>query len=271
MLGYYELTVGLIVLVLLFYAALTRKYLTLHGSIAGVVIGVAILAIGGIRWLIPLIVFMLLGSLSTRAGRKMKNAVRARDEADRGLKNVMANGIPPLVFAVLLMISSRNLWSLAYTASIASATSDTFSTELGLLSGALPRRISRPGELVKRGFSGGITPLGLISGVIAAATIGLLAAGVDVIRSDPRLVSVAVVSGFAGDCIDSLMGDVLQAKYVCNPGGHLVEEKDSCGGDARLVSGCRFINNHVVNFVSNLLAGFLAISLIIWLSPGWVG
>ena len=268
--GYYELTVGLIVLALLFYVALTRKYLTLQGSMAGAAIGVAILAIGGIRWLVLLIVFMLLGSLSTRAGRRMKD-VRVRDEADRGLKNVMANGIPPLVFAALLAISSRSMWSLAYAASIASATSDTFSTELGLLSRTLPRRISRPNESVRRGFSGGITPLGLMSGVIAAATIGLLAAGVDVIRSDPRLVSAVVVSGFAGDCIDSLMGDVLQAKYVCNPGGQLVEERDSCGGAARLVSGCRFVNNHVVNFVSNFLAGFLAISLIMGFFPVWAG
>jgi uncharacterized membrane protein len=70
---------------------------------------------------------------------------------------------------------------------------------------------------------------------------------------------------FLGMLFDSLLGSLLQAKYVCSVCGEAIEKPVHCDSPAKLVSGCRFVNNSTVNFLSTVFSFVLSlVSLVIF-------
>lgn len=264
---------GLVVIALLAYVSYKKEVFDKKGSLSGVLISCVILIYGGLNWLTLLIAFTIIGSASTRVGLTTKKMVfsasnSSRKRADRGLKNVLANGIPPLVFVITDALKPGGYWGIAYAASLASATSDTLSTEIGLLSNNKPRRAVRLNQVVEKGVSGGVTLLGLASGAVGALSIGILSALLRVIPLDPRGVLLVTIAGLAGNYLDSVIGDLLQAKYRCVVCGRTTDETTHCGRRTRLSSGHPMINNHVVNFAVNSVAGLMALVLAQEMSVG---
>lgn len=240
----WQFAAGLLAIAALAAISISKRYLSVAGALAGVILGLGVLLAGGLGWLALLAAFALLGSALTRLGPEVKGL---RDElsADRGLKNVLANGLPLLAFALAYAALGR-AWAAAYVAGVGAATSDTISTEVGMLSRSPPRRITRPWEKVVRGVSGGVTPLGLAAGALAAAFMSAMASAFGVV---PLLeVPLLAALGFLGDIVDSLLGDTLEA------------ELDAPGrGDP---PGFRPLNNHTVNLASVAASGLIAALLI---------
>ncbi len=250
----WELVLGLVLVALLAGVAVAKRYLTVAGAVVGAIIGLGILVAGGLGWLVLLASFTLLGSALTRVGSGVKGTP-SLSGADRGARNVLANGLPPLAFAVAYSLVPGRPWPLAFAAAVAAATSDTVSTEIGMLSRSRPRRITRPWESVRPGTSGGVSALGTMAGLLAAAAIAAIAWALGLLGS-PSQFALATLLGFLGNVVDSLLGDLAELRYLC--GGELLDDPSGCQGNAS-ATGSPLVNNHVVNAVAISLAGALAL------------
>jgi uncharacterized protein (TIGR00297 family) len=230
-------------------------FLTLDwGGIAlAVVLGVLFLFFGlnlGAFFLLAMLVFLILSAVVTYIDLKYKKALGI-GQAPRSFRNVLANGLPPLVMAAIFYVSSITgsetfalLSLIGFLASIAAITADKFNSEIGVLSRDKPRMIFTL-KKVKKGTSGAISPLGTFAGVIAALMISLL-----VILIAPRLflfaskypfgfekaIASITIAGFIGGTIDSVLG--------------YYEEKG-------------IGNKYTSNFLCGLVAGFLAMAIFV--------
>ncbi len=183
--------------------------LTLDGKAAllAVVFGLLILLFGrgyGPFFLAVMLLFLALSAFVTNIGMAKKKKLHVYEES-RGWKNVVANGIVPLVVAAIFWVAGNRADTLpliiAYMAAVAGTAADKFASEIGVLDG-LPRSIFGFGH-VKRGVSGGITGAGTLASLIGSAIIGL--AGLS-LGLGYGYISIIAVSGFLGSVVDSAAG-----------------------------------------------------------------
>jgi uncharacterized protein (TIGR00297 family) len=245
--------------------SLYMNILTYDGFIAGLVIGIPIILFGGINWFILLLAFFVLGGLLSRIGRDKKALYNRLNErvGVRAWPNVIANGLWPMLASALFPVYQNSemgfLLIIFYVSSLNSMVADTTATEIGLLYGDRPRLITSLRSFVEKGVSGGVTLIGFLSSFVTAsiyAIIGYYLIGFYDLFS--FLVPV-VIGGVLGNVFDSVLGGILQSKYRCSVCGIIVEVNRHCGGDAEHISGWRWIDNHVVNFLSSFLGGVSAI------------
>ena len=231
-------------------AAYYLRAITAAGLCWALVLGVTLFLAGGWLSYEALVLFFVSGSLVSRVGKSRK-ADAGRLHERRGARStvqVLANGLPSLLFAGAYALTGREGCLLAATACFAAAAADTFSSEIGMLSKRAPVSILT-GKTAVRGLSGGVTPLGLCAGAGGALLISALA--VPAFGWAGMLVSAA--AGFAGSVLDSVLGAAFQAKYRGETGE--TERPRSGDEDLELVRGIRWVNNDVVNFVSVFLCG----------------
>lgn len=221
-----------IILALAIGASIWVKAISVSGAVAGGLIALAIYLGGGWMGVFLLGCFFVAGSLATRWQDAQKEALGVAQAAggQRNWVNALANGG---VAGALGLLGWASGWQvpLVYpmmAASIASATSDTLSSELGNLYG------QRYWDIItwsagKRGADGVVSLEGTLFGVAGSVLIAL-PVGYQV-QSWSVLVMVAG-AGFLGNCADSLLGATLQKQG--------------------------WLNNHTVNFWSTLIAALIA-------------
>lgn len=257
----------LLLISLIGISAYTLKMLSLTGVIAALPIGVITLVGGGPEWFLVLLYFLLAGSLLTALRRRLKGEVEGDEGGGRGWHNVVSNGLVPtiacFVNAFAVSSPSKQMLYVFYLGAVASAFSDTAATEVGLLYPRYPRLITRPRTRVPPGTSGGVTPLGFIAGILASMSISVVGIPGAVLlgMSIPRLAIVTAISGFTGSVIDSLMGATVQGRYRCSSCGRVVEKAVHCGAKAEHIGGVKFVDNNIVNLLSSLAGGALALAL----------
>ena len=245
------------------FASFWRRSLDAGGAAVGAVLGTAIfVAAGPFLWLL-MAAFVLSSSAFTRFRSSQKEWLASIQEKSgrRDAVQVMANGGIGLAMALLLRVTRDPAFAVAFAASFASATADTWASEIGVLSRRPPRS---PITLrhVPRGVSGGVTLLGLGASVLGAVFIGLLFALENVrAAGNPEsfapFLLVTAGSGLLGSLFDSILGSTLQAQYVTGaPGanGRRTEHRTSHGVLNALVQGVAFVTNDVVNLLSTALA-----------------
>jgi uncharacterized protein (TIGR00297 family) len=187
------------------------NFLTLdkEGILAAILLGAALLLFGGtyygLFFLGVLLWFLLLSSIVTWIGKKRKKAFGVY-EKNRGWRNVVANGGVPLIIAAIYhygagFLVPNNLLIVSYVASVAAITADKFSSEIGVLGGRPTMLVTL--KKVKQGTSGAVTWLGIFSGLLASALVGLVLIG-DANFSTYML--MVVFSGFIGNAVDSILG-----------------------------------------------------------------
>ena len=114
-------------------------------------------------------------------------------------------------------------------ANYAAVASDTFSSELGILSKSKPRLITAPWRIVPPGTNGGVTMTGLGAGllgsfIIAATSTLLVPFCKEWSALDQAKYTLAMtVAGFSGTLLDSYLGAALQASVVDVQSGKIVE------------------------------------------------
>ncbi|ADC69862.1 protein of unknown function DUF92 transmembrane [Methanocaldococcus sp. FS406-22] len=181
-----------------------------EGVIGSSIMGFILLYFCGFKYLILLLSFFILGVLVSRVGLEKKKAKKMA-ETCRSLRNVLANGLVPILFAILTIFGLN--WALVgYISSIAAATSDTFSSELGILSNEKPRLITTF-EVVEKGTDGAITIFGTLAGILGAFLIGLFGY---LLFGDLKIVLCGTVGGIAGNLADSLVGALFERKGILN-------------------------------------------------------
>ena len=215
---------------------------------AATLLGVLLFVFGGWLSFSAIILFFLLGNCVSRVGKARKADAYALHErhGPRKVAQVAANGLPALIFAAVYYLTGNESYLLVVIACIAAAAADTFSSELGMLSGKQPVSIAtfKP---IQRGISGGVTMLGMAGAVLGSALISVLAF--------PQFGVVGVLAviamGIVGSLADSVLGAVFQAKYQTEM-QQLTERENLNGTPLKLVQGAAWINNDVVNFTSVL-------------------
>jgi uncharacterized protein (TIGR00297 family) len=233
---------------LVFFVYQKRKISTsaLVGTLG---LGVLILLLLGLDYgyigLLTLLAFFLFGNLVTvyKYDKKFALGIAEAHQGMRDIHNVLGNGLSPLIFAVLFAISSEQqadmLFLLGFSGSVATATADTFSTEIGQGHGT-PRLITTL-KRVPEGTKGGVS----IPGLGAAALGSALIAFVSLLFLGERAITylgavffvICLVAGFSGGLIDSILCATVEDR---NP--------------LRL-------NKHHVNLLATLSGGLIAMLL----------
>ena len=188
-------------------------------------------------FLTAMVTFLVLSAVVTYIGGRYKKKFKIGQEP-RGAKNVLANGIPPLIMAIIVFatssVGSGNMFNVhiglaaivGFIASVAGMTADKFSSEIGVLNGN-PRMIFT-WKKVRKGTSGGISGFGLVAGILGAFLISLLvfalSSGISIWPNIPIAVSlqslhqfiifpntilliiIITLSGFLGTIVDSMFG-----------------------------------------------------------------
>jgi len=211
------------------------RWITAAGAAAGVAVALSVFLGAGWLGLLLLGLFFFMGSLATKWGKRSKSrqGLEQARSGQRSVPNVLANGLVPALLGIIAWwIGSPTPWAYPMlAAAIASAASDTISSELGNLYGSRywDLRTGRAGE---RGMDGVVSLEGTLLGALASSTI---AVPVGLAESSWRVLGIVALAGLFGNFSDSLLGASLQRRS--------------------------WLNNHSVNFWSTAVAALTAYCL----------
>lgn len=203
--------------------AVALGHLDYRGAVAGYLASLSVFLGGGLPILILLGVFFVTGSFATALNTRKKAAlgVAQENKGRRSVANVLANGGVAAVIGLIAWGWPAQSHFLQYmmAASLASATSDTLSSEMGNIYGSSYWRILgfQPGV---RGEDGVISPEGTAFGLLGSALIAIAFA----LMSGWGAVVLGIgAAGFMGNLVDSILGGSLQQRgYLDNHGVNLV-------------------------------------------------
>jgi|SRR5579875_1381803 len=237
------------------------KFLTLSGAISALLVGLAVQAGFGVRGLFLLGVFFVTSSLWS----KYKSSWKAMFEeklakgTTRDWRQVIANGGAASLLSLMNTFWPDPLWTIGFAVCLASSNADTWASEIGSLSRKNPIYI-RTFKRVERGTSGAVSFLGTAAAAAGSMLIAFLSL---VLFSLPWPVGILIfLFGYFGNFIDTLMGAFYQQTFVCGKCGLETEKRFHCGQSAIQIKGVAFVDNDLVNFLSGLIAGILAIWII---------
>jgi len=240
---------------ILLWMALRFKLLFKSGVVGGYLMGVLIFGSGGWPWIVPIMAFFIPASFLSKLSHEHALAPRT---ANRDILQVFANGSLPTLLVVIYFYQPQPYLYLLYLAALSAANADTWATEIGSFSKALPRLILT-GKRVPPGTSGGVTfigHMGSLGGALVIAAVGY----VFTFRLD--LAGMIVIAGVAGSLVDSLLGSTLQGLYHCTQCGQTVEVRFHCQQKTTLKRGYSWMDNNVVNFLNTFTGCLVALLLL---------
>jgi uncharacterized protein (TIGR00297 family) len=249
--------------------AYKRKSLSRSGVVGATITGTTIYGMGGWRSALTLVFFFVSSSLLSHFRTRDKEEI-ATDKFSKGsqrdIAQVAANGgiatLLALAYGTSKQPAVQAALETAYVGALATATADTWATELGVLSSQAPRLITS-GKTTTPGTSGGVTPLGT-----AAAACGSLAPGLFYWLLQPQrrslrlLPLIALLSGMSGSLLDSVLGEKVQAMYYCPTCQKETERSQhSCGTPTQPLRGIPWLNNDGVNLLATASGAIVAFLL----------
>ena len=245
-----------LIIVLLSYKA---KFLNFSGSVATFILAVLIFGFGGWKWSVPILVFFIISSLLSKAGKKRKEKFKNTFEKSgvRDYAQVVANGGLAGLFIFLHILYPDPLYYHLYLVSLAAANADTWATEIGVLFKTTPRMITTF-KKVEPGISGAISFYGTTASFLGSLIIALSGYFFSISFGSFILISIA---GFFGSVIDSILGASFQGQYQCTVCTSYTEKKMHCDSPTNRIKGFRWLNNDLVNILSALFSILLFILL----------
>lgn len=255
---YYPLVCNYIVPILLtpFIIAVVLEKKALTGSavlLAVILDAVVSLTLGNFGFV--LIFVFLFGSIVIDKIKKRAyplDKVNKRGDC-RDCVQVIANGLIPMMSAILFSITLNKAFIIAYIASVAEAFSDTAASGVGAYSQKAFDVFKM--RYIKRGLSGGISLIGTVASIVGAFVIGAIALIFGAVNL--KLCIIASTAAFFGTLFDSFLGSVFQIKYKCTVCGELTEKEHCCNTVTEKYSGFAFFDNDVVNLFSGAFAALI--------------
>ncbi|MFC4439184.1 MULTISPECIES: DUF92 domain-containing protein [Natrialbaceae] len=223
-LGTIEMTVALTVTLALGYVSYALETASIAGMLTGVLLGLLTIVLGGYGWFVVLISFFAIGGLSTKFRYEQKDDLGVAEDNNgaRGTGNVLGNAAVGLVAVLGYAASSATLvpvepalFLFAFAGSVATAMSDTLSSEIGSIFDT-PRLITTL-EPVEPGTDGGVTWQGGVAGFVGAGIVAAISYGLFP-EVGPVGAAIIVAAGFIGMTVDSLLGATLEGSLLGNQG-----------------------------------------------------
>ena len=201
---------------------------------SGIIGAVALLTVGGL-WLYLILAFFVAGNLVTRYRYDVKEHEGVAEKT-RSFQNVFGNGGAAIVYALLYQLTGgNNLFILGFAGAMATATADTFATEIGEVHALEPRMITTFRK-VRVGTSGAVSLPGSVAALAGAAIIAWIPLFFQPAFDMYRFFAAVTVSGFLGCLVDSIIGATMERKV-------------------------RIIDNHMTNFIGTLFGGAFALAI----------
>ena len=233
------------------YLAFLMNWIRMSAIYTVIVIGTIVLGFGG--WLLAtaLVLFFVSSSIFTHfSGGKIEDPndtkTSLNEQKRRDSYQVWSNGFWVSVFAMMAFLLQSDLLLIAAFASVATATSDTWATEIGSRNPGITKKITNF-EPVEPGTDGGVSLKGTLAAAAGSFTIGLLL----LFSGNPDSVMffwVVFLSGFLGCVADSYFGVFIQT----NENVKLLVGPDSAFDELTL-------KNNIVNWLATGLSGLIAI------------
>jgi len=190
--------------------ALSSKSLDYKGAISALFMGLAVLWMQNLYWLSMLLVFFVVGTAATKIKAEYKRKYGFYQKT-RTTENVIANG-----GVALLMALTGNIYG--FLGALSTATADTLSSELGVLSKRRPILITTL-KRVHTGTDGAISSLGTAAELGGVLIISLFIflfnlnngfGNIDLVK----VIAITIVSGIFGCTIDSLAGATIERRGI---------------------------------------------------------
>lgn len=207
--------------IVLAYLAMLIGVASVTGMAAGVLMVFLTIVFGGLAWVTMLIAFFGIGGLATKY-RYLDKRARGVAEANRGARgtgNVLGNTLVALVAvlgyaAVATDPTHQLVFAFAFAGAIATALSDTLSSEIGSLYDD-PILITSF-DRVAPGTDGAVTVQGTAAGAVGAGIVAGLFVGLGPAGVVGGI--VVLVAGTVGMLTDSLLGAVIEGAVIGNHG-----------------------------------------------------
>ena len=249
----------ILVSVLILYLAYKRNSITLTGFIAAILVAQSLYVFLGFIVYSSLILFFVLGTIVSKinnTNKEISNAKKMKFRA-RNWKQVFANSLPVVLLAWISYFDPNPKYTLLSIAVFAAANADTFSSELGKLSGARVFNILN-GQTLPKGLSGGVSIPGLFAGFLGSALISLLA----IPQFGFKGFLISFTLGCLGTIIDSILGILFQKKYLGIDGK--LQDFPVSEGD-KPVKGLSFVDNNLINLITISIVPILGLLFInVW-------
>jgi uncharacterized protein (TIGR00297 family) len=207
-----RLWIGVLINAVIAGLAYLARSIDVAGAISAVFIGATITATLGLPGLAVMVAFFVIGSAVTKLGYRIKAARGIAQEQGgvRGWRNAWANGGVAACLALLAGLAApglRELLSLGYVASVATAAADTCSSELGK---AYARRTFlittfRP---VPPGTEGAVSLEGTLGGLAGGCVVAAVGAAAG-LYGWPAAIVVGL-SALLGCLAESVIGTVAE-------------------------------------------------------------
>ncbi|WP_339102323.1 DUF92 domain-containing protein [Haloterrigena salinisoli] len=219
-----EIAAALAITVAFGYASYALETASIAGMLTGTLLGLLTIVLGGYGWFAVLITFFAIGGLSSkyRYEEKTELGVAEDNNGARGSGNVLGNAAVALGAVLGYAASSAtllpgdpepSLFLFAFAGSVATAMSDTLSSEIGSVF-ETPRLITTL-EPVEPGTDGGVTWQGEIAGIVGATVVAGISYGLFEEVSAVGAV-IIVAAGVVGMTVDSLLGATLEGRVLGN-------------------------------------------------------
>lgn len=224
------LKIGFIVLIclLLAYITYTKNLLNLSGSVTAFIIGIILAFQGGLTWIILLLFFLGSAFIATRYRfqYKKERGFQEGNRGERGIKNVLANGMIPVLLALFhipnhdanllhhIGFLEHELAIFLFITAVAGAASDTLASEMGILSDKtyLITNLKK----VTPGVNGGVSIYGEIWALIGSLYTFTVAYTFFFIFDGDVLpmnwILIGIIMGVVSCQIDSLLGALFERK-----------------------------------------------------------
>ena len=227
--------------------ALYKNKITISGIILAWLLAIIICYLGGYTALLALTTLFLLTIISD----KIKSN---SEDKTRNIMQIISNVLTAAICIILYYVSNNNIFYIMYYCVIAGSLSDTLASSIGTLSKSKPINIFTLKKL-KIGESGGVSLFGLFISLVGGMIIGAIYLIVEF-----NLINFIIISlmGFLGSFFDSIVGTLFEAKYKCLKCNKKTDNKIHCLKKTKLIKGYSFIDNNMVNLLSNIFIFILS-------------
>lgn len=250
-----QMFTGIALSTMVAYAAFFFNWITLDATLPVIILGTIVLGFGG-WWLAFAVIFFFISSSylthrnKYRSIQLLDNDLPVTDRSKRrnGIQ-VWANGFWLILFTIFWFLLQSEAFLIGAFAVIATATADTWATEIGTENPGVTRNIITR-EIVKPGTDGGVSLTGTVASFFGASMIALFAIFPDLGINTILLFLIVSIAGFLGCAFDSYIGAVFQAENI------EIEKKGQNSFFYNVVP-----KNSIVNWLSTGIGGIIALLL----------